>query len=71
VDRLRSGSPKFVRHANSSLSLHRGKSSRRLEGFKVLDANGQAPVYVYARETRAEADMAKVLTFDERRGALP
>jgi hypothetical protein len=28
-------------------------------GFKVLDANGQALVYVYARETKAEADMAK------------
>ena len=25
-------------------------------GFKVLDANGQALVYIYARETRAEAD---------------
>jgi len=36
-------------------------------GFKVLDANGQALVYVYARETRAEADIAKVLTFDEAR----
>jgi hypothetical protein len=29
--------------------------------------NGQALVYVYARETHAEADMAKVLTFDEAR----
>jgi hypothetical protein len=28
---------------------------------------GQALVYVYARETRAEADIAKVLTFDEAR----
>ena len=36
-------------------------------GFKVLDASGQAVVYVYARETRAEADIAKVLTFDEAR----
>jgi len=36
-------------------------------GFKVLDANGQALVYVYARETKAEADIAKVLTFDEAR----
>jgi hypothetical protein len=36
----------------------------------VLDANGQALVYVYAvyaRETRDQADMAKVLTFDEAR----
>ena len=34
-------------------------------GFKVLDASGQA--LVYARETKAEADIAKVLTFDEAR----
>ena len=33
----------------------------------MLDASGQALVYVYARETRAEADIAKVLTFDEAR----
>ena len=33
-------------------------------GFKVLDANGQALVYVYARETRNEANIAGVLTFD-------
>lgn len=37
------------------------------DGFKVLDANGQALVYLYASETRAEADIAKVLTFDEAR----
>ena len=36
-------------------------------GFKVLDANGQALIYVYARETKAEADIAKVLTIDEAR----
>jgi hypothetical protein len=28
-------------------------------GFKVLDASGQALAYVYARETKAEADIAK------------
>jgi hypothetical protein len=33
----------------------------------VLSASGQALVYVYARETREEADIAKVLTFDEAR----
>jgi len=38
-----------------------------LGGFKVLDANGQSLVYVYARETREQADIAKVLTFDETR----
>ena len=36
-------------------------------GFKVVDATGQALVYVYARETKADADIAKVLTFDETR----
>ena len=36
-------------------------------GFKVLDASGQALVYVYARETREQADIAKVLTLDEAR----
>ncbi len=36
-------------------------------GFKVLDANGQALAYVYARETREQADIAKVLTLDEAR----
>ena len=30
-----------------------------------LDASGQALVYVYARETRDEADIAKMLTLDE------
>ena len=33
----------------------------------VLDANGQALVYVYARETSNEANIAGVLTFDEAR----
>ncbi len=36
-------------------------------GFVVKDASGQALAYVYARETRAEADTAKVLTMDEAR----
>ena len=36
-------------------------------GFKVLDASGQALAYIYARETKAESDIAKVLTFDEAR----
>jgi len=38
-----------------------------LGGYKVLDASGQALAYVYARETRDQADIAKVLTFDEAR----
>jgi hypothetical protein len=33
----------------------------------VLDANGQALVYVYARETLNEVNIAGVLTFDEAR----
>jgi hypothetical protein len=33
----------------------------------VLDASGQALVCVYARETREQADIAKVLTVDEAR----
>jgi hypothetical protein len=40
-------------------------------GFKVLDASGQALAYIYARETKAEADIAKVLTFDEARRKNP
>jgi hypothetical protein len=36
-------------------------------GFKVLDATGQSFAYVYGRETRADADTAKVLTMDEAR----
>ncbi len=36
-------------------------------GYKVIDASGQALAYVYAREKKAEADIAKVLTFDEAR----
>ena len=33
----------------------------------MLDASGQPLAYAYARETKAEADIAKVLTFDEAR----
>jgi len=36
-------------------------------GFKVLDASGQSLAYVYGRETKADADIAKVLTMDEAR----
>jgi len=34
-------------------------------GYKVKDANGQSLAYVYGRETRADADIATVLTMDE------
>jgi hypothetical protein len=36
-------------------------------GYKILDANGQSLAYVYGRETRADADIANVLTMDEAR----
>ena len=36
-------------------------------GYKVKDANGQALAYVYAYDTRADADTANVLTMDEAR----
>ena len=35
--------------------------------FKVLDASGQSLAYVYGRETKADADIAKVLTMNEAR----
>jgi hypothetical protein len=38
-------------------------------GFKVLDDNGQALVYIYARETSNEANIAGVLR-SMRRAAL-
>ncbi len=34
-------------------------------GYKVQDATGQALAYVYARERKADADIAHVLTLDE------
>ena len=36
-------------------------------GYVVKDATGQALAYVYARETKADADTAKMLTMDEAR----
>jgi hypothetical protein len=30
-------------------------------GFKVVDANGQSLAYVYSRETKAAANIARVL----------
>jgi hypothetical protein len=36
-------------------------------GYVVRDANGQALVYVYSRDSEAEAMQAKVLTKDEPR----
>jgi hypothetical protein len=39
----------------------------KMPGYVVRDANGQALVYVYARNSEAEAMQAKVLTADEAR----
>ena len=36
-------------------------------GYKVLDATGQSIAYVYGRETKADADIANVLTMKEAR----
>lgn len=36
-------------------------------GFVVKDGTGQSLAYVYARETKAQADTANVLTMDEAR----
>jgi hypothetical protein len=36
-------------------------------GFKVIDANKQSIAYVYGRETKADADIARVLTLEEAR----
>ena len=36
-------------------------------GYKVLDAIGQSLAYVNGRETKAHADIAKVLAIDEAR----
>jgi hypothetical protein len=36
-------------------------------GYVVKDASGQSLAYVCARETKAQADTAKVLTMDEAR----
>jgi hypothetical protein len=38
-----------------------------LEVSAWLDASGQSLAYVYGRETKADADIAKVLTMDEAR----
>ena len=38
-----------------------------LGSYKVLESSGQALAYVYARDTKAQADIAKVLAFDEAR----
>jgi hypothetical protein len=36
-------------------------------GYKVLDANGQSLAYIYARDRKADAEIAHVLTTNEAR----
>jgi ssDNA-binding Zn-finger/Zn-ribbon topoisomerase 1 len=52
-------------------SVRRFPSPWRFEetaaGYVVKDATGQSVAYVYARETKAEAGIAKVLTMDQAR----
>jgi hypothetical protein len=38
-------------------------------GYKLIDANGQSLAYIYGRETKADADIAKVLTQTAKLGA--
>ena len=38
-----------------------------MDGFKVVDANGQSLAYVHFRDNAADATIAKVLTEDEAR----
>ena len=42
-------------------------ADRIVGGYVVKDATGQALAYVYALETKAQAETAKVLTMDEAR----
>jgi hypothetical protein len=46
---------------------HPWRSKQIPGGYVVKDAAGQSLAYVYARETKAQADTAKVLTMDEAR----
>jgi hypothetical protein len=51
---------------------HHGRASRRVGALTrcsggVRDANGQALVYIYSRDSEAEAMQAKVFTKDEAR----
>jgi hypothetical protein len=61
----------FRRPFLQSLPMRRFPSPWTVEkipgGFKVLDANGQSLAYVYSRETKDAALIAKVLTEDEAR----
>ena len=59
----------IVSDAINSTGLHTplwGKKTGQIPGgYKVLDANGQSLAYVYGRETKADANIAKVLTMDD------
>ena len=52
------------RHTVAIYLSHNVLSERIPGGYVVKDANGQSLAYVYARDTKADADIAKVLTMD-------
>jgi hypothetical protein len=57
-----------VRVINSSSAFPSPWTVEALDGgFKIVDANGQTLAYVYSRETKDAADIAKALTLDEAR----
>lgn len=53
------------------MTLGRASEQKQVEqiagGFKVLDGNEQALAYIYARERKADADIAHGLATDEAR----
>ena len=57
----------MISHRCLAASSPRWSAERIPGGYVVKDATGQAIAYVYARETRADAAIANVLTMDEAR----
>ncbi len=50
---------------------HHGKpKSYPSDGYKTVDANGQAFIYVYDRDNRRDAGATKALTLDDARRIL-
>jgi hypothetical protein len=60
-----------VTASRTPLRLSARKSCRRCSAsfafIRLLDDTGQSLAYVYGRETKADADIAHVLTMDEAR----
>jgi hypothetical protein len=55
------------RHAEPCRFPTPWRADKTPHGYVVRDANGQALVYLYSRDSEAEAMQAKVLTADEAR----